>query len=341
MKLGYHTSYWTSKPPAGAVECIATAERLGFDSVWTAEVYGSDAFTPLAWWGAATSKVRLGTNIVQMSARTPAATAMTAITLDYLSGGRFVLGLGASGPQVVEGWYGQSYPRPLERTREYIEIIRAVVAREAPVAYSGNHYQLPFPGGTGLGKPLKSTVHPLRSHIPIYLAAQGPKNIALAGEIADGYLPFFFAPRNNDYYRAALAEGFSRRDGGQAPADFEVVAGPNIVFDDDLETAADALRPWVALYVGGMGAKEANFHAASIARLGYEAEVEKIQQLYLAGHKKDAIAAVPTAMVEDVALVGPPDRVKDGLARWSESVVTTLLISGDEAHLNKIVDLLS
>src|SRR6185295_1111856 len=189
MQLGYSVGYWGSGPPAGAADGIAAAERLGFDSLWTAEAYGSDALTPLAWWGAATTRLQLGTGIVQMSARTPAATAMAAMSLDHLSGGRLILGLGASGPQVVEGWYGQPYPRPLERTREYIEIIRKIVAREVPVEYSGHHYQMPYHGGMNLGKPLKSTVHPLRTDIPIFLAAEGPKNVALAAEVADGWLP--------------------------------------------------------------------------------------------------------------------------------------------------------
>src|SRR6059058_3460181 len=208
MKLGLATGYWTSGPPPGIQDSIAEAERLGFDSIWTAEAYGSDAFTPLAWWGSQTSRIRLGTAIAQISARTPAATAMAAITLDHLSNGRFILGLGASGPQVVEGWYGQPYPRPLERTREYVEIVRTVLAREAPVQFSGKHYQLPYDGGAGLGKPLKSTVHPLRADLPIFLAAEGPKNVALAAEIADGWFPMFFSPREQSPYQKSLDEGF-------------------------------------------------------------------------------------------------------------------------------------
>ena len=208
LKLGYHIGYWSAGPPTGALDTVLEVERLGFDSVWTAEAYGSDAFTPLAWWGASTSRVKLGTNIVQMSARTPVATAMSALTLDHLSGGRFILGLGASGPQVVEGWYGQPYPRPLERTREYVEIVRKVLARKEPVTYDGRHYQLPFRGGTNLGKPLKSIVHPRREDIPIYLGAEGPKNVTLAAEIADGWFPIFFSPKTDAYYRERLAEGF-------------------------------------------------------------------------------------------------------------------------------------
>lgn len=205
LKLGYNTGYWGSGPPPGALEAVQEAERLGFDSIWTAEAYGSDALTPLAWWGAHTKTIRLGSGIMQMAARTPAATAMAAMTMDHLSGGRFILGLGASGPQVVEGWYGQSYPRPLARTREYVEIVRNIIRRDSPVEFHGEFYDMPHRGGTGLGKALKSTIHPLRKDIPIYLAAEGPKNVALAAEICDGWLPLFLSPKQDDFYRAQLA----------------------------------------------------------------------------------------------------------------------------------------
>ncbi|MBB5120131.1 NADP oxidoreductase [Streptomyces eurocidicus] len=338
MKFGYHSGYWSAKPPTGVEGLVAEAERLGFDSLWTAEAYGSDAVAPLAWWGARTERLRLGTGIMQMSARTPTATAMTALTLDHLSGGRFVLGLGASGPQVVEGWYGLPYPKPLARTREYVDIVRAVIARERPVEYAGEHYRLPFPGGTGLGKPLKSTLHPLRREIPILLAAEGPKNVALAGEIADGWLPFFFSPRSDAYYRERLAEGFRKRSGERSPAaDFEVLVSAPIVLDDDLERGIDKLRPLIALYVGGMGAKGANFHADVVARMGYEADVEKIQNLYLAGHKKDAVAAVPAALVQDVALVGGKDKIRDDLAAWDETVVTTMLVRDEDPRVLRTI----
>ena len=201
MRIGYHTGYWSSGRPVGVQEAVVEAERLGFDSIWTAEAYGSDALTPLAWWGSRTSRLRLGTSIAQISARTPAATAMAAMTLDHLCDGRFVLGLGASGPQVVEGWYGQPYPRPLARTREYIQIVRSIIERERPVEYDGAHYQLPYRGGTGLGKPLRSTLHPLRTGIPIHLAAEAPKNVALAAQLADGWLPVVFSPRGAPYNR--------------------------------------------------------------------------------------------------------------------------------------------
>lgn len=339
MKLGYTTGYWSAGPPAGVPEAIAEADRLGFDSVWAAEAYGSDCLTPLAWWGASTSHVRLGTNIMQISARTPTAAAMAALTLDHLSGGRFILGLGASGPQVVEGWYGQPYPRPLARTREYVDVIRAVLARSGPVEYDGEFYQLPQRGGTGLGKPLKSTVHPLRTDIPIFLAAEGPKNVALAAEIADGWLPLFFSPKADGFYRAALAEGFARPGARRGPDEFEIAATVPIVVDDDVERAADRIRPFVALYVGGMGAKSANFHRDVIARLGYERECDLITEAYLAGNKQEAIAAVPTALVEDIALIGPAAKIKDELQRWRETVITTLLVSGGPRQLRQIAEL--
>jgi F420-dependent oxidoreductase-like protein len=340
VKLGFHTGYWSSGPPQGVQEAIAEAERLGFDSIWAAEAYGSDCLTPLAWWGSSTSTVRLGTNILQMSARTPTATAMAALTLDHLSGGRFVLGIGASGPQVVEGWYGQSYPRPLARTREYVDIVRKVVARER-VEYDGKFFQLPYQGGTGLGKPLKSTVHPLRTDIPIFLAAEGPKNVALAAEIADGWLPMFFSPRGNDFYRAALTEGFAKPGARQTWETFEVPAFLPVIVNDDVEQAADWVRPMLALYIGGMGAKGANFHFDVFVRLGYEAECQKIQELYLDGKKAEAVAAVPTAMVEDIALIGPLAKVRDELAAWKESVVTSLLVNSDVKTLRALAEIVA
>lgn len=343
LNLGYNTGYWGSGPPAGAAEGVLEADRLGFHSVWTAEAYGSDALTPLAWWGANTQRVKLGTAIMQMSARTPAATAMAAMTMDHLSGGRFLLGLGASGPQVVEGWYGQPYPKPLARTREYVEIVRTIIARETPVSFDGEHYQLPLAGGTGLGKPLKSTVHPFRTHMPIYLAAEGPKNVALSAEICDGWLPLFFSPKEDAFYRAALAEGFSKRSATDTRStdSFDVAAGLIIVPGDDAEKCADFVRPFVALYAGGMGAKGANFHFEVFARMGWEAEATKIQELYLAGRKAEAHAAVPLAMVEDVALVGPMDKIRDELDRWRETCITTVLLSGPAAMLAPLAELVA
>jgi F420-dependent oxidoreductase-like protein len=340
MKLGYSTGYWGSGPPAGALESIKEAERLGFDSVWTAEAYGSDALTPLAWWGAHTTTLKLGTSIVQMSARTPAATAMAAMTLDHLSQGRVILGLGASGPQVVEGWYGEPYPKPLARTREYVSIVRSIVAREKPVEFSGEQYEIPFRGGTGLGKPLKSTIHPYRTDIPIYLGAEGPKNVALAAEICDGWLPLFFSPKADPFYRQSLSEGFSRPGARRTADDFEVASTMLIIPGDDVEKCADAIRPMLALYAGGMGARGTNFHFDVFARLGYEAECLHIQELYLAGKKAEAIAAVPLALVEDVALVGPIDKIRGELPRWKETCLTTMLVSAPAPMLGAMADLL-
>jgi F420-dependent oxidoreductase-like protein len=341
LKLGYNTGYWGSGPPAGALDAIQEAERLGFDSIWTAEAYGSDCLTPLAWWGAHTSKVNLGTAIVQMSARTPAATAMAAMTLDHLSGGRFILGLGASGPQVVEGWYGQPYPRPLARTREYVQVVREIVAREKPVEFHGDFYDMPLQGGMGLGKPLKSTIHPVRKQIPIYLGAEGPKNVALAGEICDGWLPLFFSPKEDAWYRKHLGEGFAA-SGEAGKADrFEVAATLMIIPGDDVEKCADMVRPFLALYAGGMGAKGANFHFEVFARMGYEAEATKIQELYLAGRKDEAIASVPLQMVQDVALVGPMDKIKGELEQWRETCITTFLVSGPKQVLPLYADLVN
>jgi F420-dependent oxidoreductase-like protein len=251
LRLGVNTGYWAGGPPPGAAEMIAEAERLGFDSMWTAEAYGSDALTPLAWWGASTTKMKLGTSIVQISARTPAATAMAAMTLDHLSGGRLILGLGASGPQVVEGWYGQQFAKPLARTREYIKILRDIWARQGPVTNDGPHYPLPIPEGTGLGKPLKSSIHLLREDIPIYLAAEGPKNIALAGEVCDGWLALFYSPHHDGFYRESLQNGFDTPGARRGWDDFEVAATVPLIITDDIEAAADAVRPMYALYFGG------------------------------------------------------------------------------------------
>jgi F420-dependent oxidoreductase-like protein len=332
-KLGYSVGYWSAGPPPGALEAIREAEQLGFDSVWSAEAYGSDALTPLAWWGAQTERIRLGTGIVQLSARTPAATAMAALTLDHLSGGRFILGLGASGPQVVEGWYGQPYPRPLARTREFVDIVRRIVARGGPVEHHGDFYDMPLVGGTGLGKALKSTVHPLRTEIPIHIAAEGPKNVALAAEIGDGWLPLFFAPKEDAFYRECLQRGFDASgDPGKAER-FEVVSPTTIVVGDDVEACADRVRPNLALYAGGMGARGANFHFEVFARMGYEDVATKVQELYLDGRKAEAAAAIPLAMVEDVALVGPIEKIREELTRWRETCITTFLVSGPAASL--------
>ncbi len=344
MKIAVSVGYWSAGPPHGAAGLFAAAERIGLDQVWTAEAYGSDAWTPLAWWGSRTSRVQLGTAVSQISARPPVTLAMTAMTMDHLTGGRILLGVGTSNPQVVEGWYGQPYPRPLERTREYIDIVRKVIARGEPVEYDGRHYQLPLParsGGTGLGKPLRSILHPFRPEIPIYLGAEGPRNVALAAEIADGWNAIFFSPAMNDFYATALAEGFSRPGARHCRDTFDVVGGPlAIIVDEDAERAADLVRPTLALYIGGMGARGVNFHYEVFARMGYEEQARQIQDFYLAGDKKSAIAAVPTALVEDVALIGPWAKIADEIQRWKQTVLTTFSVNCDPRLLEKVAALI-
>ncbi len=345
LKLGLNTGYWAGGPPPGAVEAVAEADRLGLHSIWTAEAYGSDALTPLAWWGASTRTVQLGTALLQMSARTPAATAMAAMTMDHLSGGRFVCGVGVSGPQVVEGWYGQPFKRPLARTREYIAIMRDIWAREGPVTADGPQLELPYAGGeggpepTGLGKPLKSSIRPLRADIPVYLGAEGPKNIALAAELCEGWLALFYSPHHEAFYRDALADGFARHGARRTAADFEVCATVPLIVMDDVEAAADALRPMYALYFGGMGAKGTNFHADVAVRMGFEAEVEVIAEHFLAGRRDAAAAAVPTALVEQLALIGPVVKVRHDLEAWRDSQVTTLLVGGDAGLVRTAAEL--
>ena len=339
LKLGLNTGYWAGGPPPGIQDTIAEAERLGFDSVWTAEAYGSDCLTPLAWWGASTERLKLGTAIVQMSARQPAATAMAAMTMDHLSGGRFVLGLGISGPQVVEGWYGMPFAKPLARTREYIGILRDVWARNGPVTSPGPHYPLPLSDGTGLGKPLKSSINPLREDIPIYLGAEGPKNIALAAELCDGWLAMLFSPAHQEMYRQALQEGFSRPGARRSAEDFEVVATVPFLVSDDVGAAVDALRPFYALYFGGMGARGRNFHANVAIRMGYQEAIDEVQELYLSGRKDEAGAAIPAELIQQLSLIGPPDKIRHDLEAWRESIVTTLLVSGDAATLRTAAEL--
>jgi F420-dependent oxidoreductase-like protein len=329
LKLGLNTGYWAGGPPPGMQEMVLEAERLGYDSIWTAEAYGSDCLTPLAWWGSRTERIRLGTAIVQMSARQPAATAMAAMTMDHLSGGRFVLGLGVSGPQVVEGWYGRSFAKPLARTREYIGILRDIWAREGPVTNEGPHYPLPLPDGTGLAKPLKSSIHPLREDIPIYLGAEGPKNVALCAELCDGWLAMLVCPENQDMFEGYLDEGFGREGARRSKKEFDVAATVPFIVTDDVDAGIDGLRAYYALYFGGMGAKKANFHANVPARMGYENEVREIQDLYLGGKKEEAAAAIPAELIEKLSLVGPKEKIRHDLEAWRESIVTTLLVAGD------------
>ncbi len=342
LKLGLNTGFWASSAPSPRTfEAIIEAERLGFDSIWTSEAYGCDVLTPLAWWGSRTDTVRLGTSIMQMSARRPTAAAMAAITMDHLSGGRFVLGLGVSGPQVVEGWYGEPFANPLARTREYVSIVRDVIARESRVASDGPHYPLPVSereGITGLGKPLKTTVHPLRERIPIFLGAEGPKNIAQTAEIADGWMALFYSPHHHDeLYRPHLEAGFARRD--LPPDGFEIAVSLDFIVHDDVEQAADMIRPRLALYFGGMGARSMNFHHEVAVRMGYGAEARKIQELFLEGKKDEAAAAVPTKLVEQLSLIGPPDKIRHDLEAWRGSGVTSLLIVGGPELLRQAAEL--
>ncbi len=333
LKLGLQLGYWASSPPSGFVALAQEAERLGFDSVWTAEAYGSDALTPLAWIGAQTKRIRLGTGVCQLSARTPTATAMAAMTLDHLSGGRMILGLGVSGPQVVEGWYGAPFSQPLARTREYIDIIRQVLRREAPVSNAGPHYPLPFTGqgAWGLGKPLKSIVHPLRADLPIFMGAEGPKNVALAAEIADGWLPLYYSPFRNDVYRASLSN---------AKPGFEISQGVVVNVTDDVEKGLLPVKNMLALYIGGMGAKQRNFHKELVARMGFESEADRVQALYLSGDKERAAQAVPTQLADEISLVGSAARIRERLAAWRETPITSLLVSArNAADLRTVAEL--
>ena len=343
IKLGYNTGYWSAGPPKGALEAVQQAERLGFNSVWTAEAYGSDALTPLAWWGASTETIRLGTAIMQMAARTPAAAAMAAITMDHLSNGRFILGLGASGPQVVEGWYGQRFPKPLARTREYIDIVRQVWARQAPVTSAGPHYPLPLTGEgtTGLGKALKPIVHPLRADIPIMLGAEGPKNVAMAAEICDGWLPIFYSPRIADMYNEWLDEGFARPGARRTREDFEICATAQVVITDDRAGTFEMMKPFVALYMGGMGSEDTNFHAEVYRRMGYGQVVDDVTKLFRSGRKDEAAAVIPDELVDDAAIVGDIDHARKQIALWEAAGVTMMVVGArSPEQINELAALL-
>jgi F420-dependent oxidoreductase-like protein len=328
VKLALQLGYWGAQPPTDALAKVLEAERLGYDTVFTAESWGSDAFTPLAWWGSQTSRIKLGTSIVQLSGRTPTGTAMAALTLDHLSGGRHVLGLGVSGPQVVEGWYGQPFGKPLARTREYVDIVRQVLARQAPVTNDGPHYPLPYngPNSVGLGKALRPIVHPLRADLPIYLGTEGPKNVALTAEIADGWLPIYYAPRVADLYRSWLAEGFARPGARRTADTFEIATNCQVIVTDDVEGATELLKPMLGFYIGGMGAKNMNFHKDVFARMGYEKEADEIQRLFFEGKRDEAIATVPDEAVADISLIGSTAAIRDQLPQWEEAGVTTLVI---------------
>ncbi|KZS63306.1 LLM class F420-dependent oxidoreductase [Mycobacterium ostraviense] len=329
MKLGLQLGYWGAQPPENAAELVAAAEDAGFDAVFTAEAWGSDAYTPLAWWGSATRRVRLGTSVVQLSARTPTACAMAALTLDHLSGGRHILGLGVSGPQVVEGWYGQPFPKPLARTREYIDIVRQVWAREEPVTSDGPHYPLPLTGSgtTGLGKALKPITHPLRADIPIMLGAEGPKNVALAAEICDGWLPIFYSPRMAGMYNEWLDEGFARPGARRSRADFEICATAQIVVTEDRAAAFTGIKPFLALYMGGMGAEDTNFHADVYRRMGYAQVVDDVTKLFRSGRKDEAAAVIPDELVDDAMIVGDLDYVRKQIVAWEAAGVTMMVVA--------------
>jgi F420-dependent oxidoreductase-like protein len=320
------------------VDRVLEAERLGYASVWTAEAYGSDAVSPAAWIAARTTRIHVGTGIMQIPARTPAMTAMTAMTLDALSGGRFRLGLGVSGPQVAEGWHGQAFGKPLVRTREYVEIVRTILKREKPLEFRGQYYHVPYAGpeATGLGKPLKSILHG-RASLPIYLAAIGPKNVALAAEIADGWIPVFYSARRAAMFREWLDEGF--KAGGRSPQAFDVMPMVTVVVGPDIAACRAAVKPRIALYVGGMGARGRNFYNDLARRYGYDDAAKRIQDLYLAGKKAEAEAAVPDALVDEVSLCGPKERIREQLVEWTSSGVTTLMVAGDATAVRTLAEL--
>jgi F420-dependent oxidoreductase-like protein len=336
MKLALYLGYSGGRMEL-PVESVLEAERLGWDSVWTAEAYGSDAVTPLAYLAALTTKIKLGTGIMQIPARTPAMTAMTTMTLDALSNGRMLVGLGLSGPQVVEGWHGQPYGQPAARLREYVAILRKIWAREEPVEFHGKEYNLPYtgPGATGLGKPLKSILH--GRNMPVYLATLGPNNIRLTAEIADGWLPAFFSPYRMDTFRPDIEEGFRRAGTGKGWKDFDTVATCNVIITDDVKAGLAATKPGTALYVGGMGARGKNFYNELATRYGYGEAAAKIQDLYLSGRKAEAEAAVPDEMADEMSLVGPVERIRERYKAWADAGVGTLLIGNRDPRVLQLM----
>ena len=336
MRLGLNVGYSGSQIKL-PIELVQEADRLGFHSAWTAEAYGSDAISPAAWMAAVTKKLNVGTGIMQMPARTPAMTAMTATTLDQLSGGRFLLGLGPSGPQVVEGWHGQAYGKPLVRTREYVSIVRQIWAREKPLEHQGEHYQIPYrgAGASGLGKPLKSIIH--GRQIPIYIASIGPKSVEQAAEIADGWLPIFFSPKRMSVYKSGLEAGFQKAGGGKSLKTFDVAPSVTVILGDDAQACLSFIKPVLALYIGGMGARGKNFYNELAVRYGYEGEAKKIQDLYLDGKKNEATAAVPDALADEISLCGPKERIRDKVAEWKESGITTLILALQQPEAMRVV----
>jgi F420-dependent oxidoreductase-like protein len=339
MHLGLKLAY-DGKDLGSAVALAELAERAGLDSVWTAEAYGADAVTLLSFIAGRTSRIGLGTGILQMPARTPANTAMTAMSLDALSGGRFSLGLGVSGPQVVEGWHGVAYGKPLERSREFVNIVRQVLRRDAPVAYDGQTYQVPYQGAgaTGLGKALRSSMRAARPDLPVYLAAIGPRNVELAAEIADGWLPTFYSPDHPEVFAASLSAGFAR--GGRSREQFSILPTAYVRVGPLLEECCDALRPYFSLYLGGMGARGRNFYFDLICRYGYEDVAVKVQDLYLGGYTREATAAIPDRLIDEMCLVGPTGRIAERLAAWRQSGVDGILLRTEQpetfAELRKL-----
>ncbi|UYQ61829.1 LLM class F420-dependent oxidoreductase [Streptomyces peucetius] len=331
MRLGLALGYWGRGPDPGHLELAREAERLGYDSVWTAEAWGSDAFTPLTWIAAHTSRIRLGTAVAQMAARTPTATAMHALTLDHLSGGRMMLGLGLSGPQVVEGWYGRPFPgSPLTATREYVDVVRQVMARKGPVELAGRFHSHPYAGGdgTGTGKPLKPITHPLRADLPLLLGAEGPKNIAQTTRIADGWLPLYWSPLRTDVYEASLAD---LREG------FMVAPMARAQVCDDIAEGLLPVKAMLGFYIGGMGRAVRNFHAELMARMGFEAEARRIQNLFLAGRREEAVRAVPDDFADEISLVGPPERIAERLELWRTGPVTDLLVTAPDMRTLRVL----
>jgi F420-dependent oxidoreductase-like protein len=338
VRLGLNVGYWgLGMNASDQLELVQEADAAGFRSVWAAEAYGSDAATVLAWLAAQTSQIKIGSAIFQMPGRSPAMTAMTAATLDVLSGGRMLLGIGTSGPQVAEGWHGERFAKQLARTREYVEILRMALARER-VVYEGEAYQLPLPDGPG--KALKLMIAPVQERMPIYIAAIGPNNMRLTGEIADGWLPVFFSPEHVDDSRALLSEGAERGARGSLPADFDIAPTVNVAIDDDVDRARDLMRHFIALYVGGMGSREKNFYNQLVQRYGFEDAAREIQDLYLDGKKDEAAAAIPPELIDTVALVGPRDRVRERLAVYRDAGVGTLIaapVAADPAERRRMV----
>ncbi|PWI18711.1 LLM class F420-dependent oxidoreductase [Streptomyces sp. Act143] len=334
MRLGLALGYWGRGPDPGHVPLAQEAERLGYDSVWTAESWGSDVFTPLTWIAAQTSTIKLGTAVAQMAARSPTTTAMHALTLDHLSGGRMMLGLGLSGPQVVEGWYGRPFPKsPLTATREYVDVVRQVLRREAPVRLDGRFHPLPCtdPDATGLGKPLKPITHPLRPDLPVLLGAEGPRNIAQTTRIADGWLPLYWSPTRPEVYEASLAG---------APDGFLVAPMAQVRVCDDVREGLLPVKTMLGFYIGGMGHARRNFHADLMARMGYEEEARRIQRLFLEGRREEAVLAVPDAFADEISLVGPRERIAERLELWRKGPVTDLLaLAPDRAALRVLAEL--